>query len=257
MILNFMKKDALDMLVADVSNNLELYMSDEKWIDNYFENKGMSSYCFNSQIMVPDVELIIGDSKTDFKNAVKIYEAFRGKLNRVQASDWRLWSYLAHNIYWEYMCVRWRVNQIEKNDNEKDNAIARIRERYLSETSSKSSKGKAFVRHGIARLYWSAFLTYDEENMTNPYELTEYFLSKQDIFVGSAERSFARNKPVLLAALKVLRDQKDLQRSVIRQYFVELNQAGGIIVLDSLTKDSAMELAKRTLDNVMLEINNL
>ena len=100
MIINFMKNDALDMLTSDIPNNASLYNSNEKWIDQYFEEKGFGSYYFSSGIMVPDVELTVGDSKTDFENAVKIFEAFKGQLNPVQASDLRLWSFLAHNTYW-------------------------------------------------------------------------------------------------------------------------------------------------------------
>jgi len=60
-------------------------------------------------------------------------------------------------------------------------------------------------------------------------------LSKQDIFAVSTEHG-------------------DLKRNVIRQYFLHLNQAGGVIVLDSLSKDLAYDLAKSTLDNVMLDM---
>ena len=253
MILNFMKNDALDLLTEDINNNVVLYNSKEKWIDEYFESKGMSSYFFSSGIMVPDVELTIGDSKTDYENAVKIYEAFKGKLNPVQASDLRLWAYLAHNVYWDYMRERWAIDVPGDDDDEyteKNKLASRIGARYFY----KASKGKAFVRQGIARLYWSAYLTYDEDNTENPYELTEYFLSKQDIFAVSTERSLARNKKLLLAALRVLKDYGDLSRTVIRQYFLKLNQAGGVIVLDSLSREAALDLAKDTLEGVIDEI---
>ncbi len=257
MILNFMKNDALDMLTAEISNNVALYNLKDKWIDEYFENKGISNYYFNTGIMVPDIELTIGDSKTDYENAVKIYEAFKEKLNPVQASDLRLWAYLAHNVYWDYMRVRWAIDASSDDDDddlvgEKDKLASRIGARYFY----KASKGKAFVRQGIARLYWSAYLTYDEDTTDNPYELTEYFLSKQDIFAVSTERALARNKKLLLAALRVLKDYGDLKRPIIRKYFLRLNQAGGVIILDSLSKDSALKLAKEILNSVIIEMAN-
>lgn len=253
MILNFMKDNALDMLKSDIPNNVAQYNSKEKWVDSYFEEKGINNYFFNTGIAVPDVELIIGDSKTDGENAIRIFEAFKGSLNSVQASDLRLWAFLAHSVYWDYMRERWAIDiafEDDVDDTGKDKMVSRVGSRYFYE----SSKGKAFVRQGIARLYWSAYLTYDESNTDNPYELTEYFLSKQDIFAVSTERSLARNKDLLLAALKVLKEYGDLKRNVIRQYFLYLNQAGGIIVLDSLSRDSAYDLAKSTLDNVILEM---
>lgn len=251
MIINFMKNDALDMLTSDIPNNTSLYNSNEKWLDQYFEEKGFGSYYFSSGIMVPDVELTVGDSKTDFENAVKIFEAFKGQLNPVQASDLRLWSFLAHNTYWDYMRKRWAIDtasEEDEDDSGKDKIVSRIGSRYFY----KASKGKAFVRQGISRLYWSAFLTYDEDNKENPYEMTEYFLSKQDIFTVSTERSLARYKTLLLAALKVLKEQGDLKRSLIRSYFLNLNQAGGIIVFDSLSKQDAYDLAKKTLDELLV-----
>ena len=255
MIINFMKNDALDMLTSDIPNNASLYNSNEKWIDQYFEEKGFGSYYFSSGIMVPDVELTVGDSKTDFENAVKIFEAFKGQLNPVQASDLRLWSFLAHNTYWDYMRKRWAIDiasEEDEDDSGKDKIVSRIGSRYFF----KASKGKAFVRQGIARLYWSAFLTYDEDNKENPYEMTEYFLSKQDIFTVSTERSLARYKTLLLAALKVLKEQGDLKRSQIRSYFLNLNQAGGVVVFDSLSQQDAYELAKKTMDELLLSENN-
>lgn len=249
MVLNFLKNGALDLLVSDIPNNIERYDAKPKWIDDYFEEKGMGSYFFNSMISVPDVDLIIGDSKTDFKNAVALYSALKDTLNPVQASDLRLWAFLAHNTYWDYMRERWAIDVPEDDDEaeaEANKLVARVGSRYFF----KASKGKAFVRQGIARLYWSAHLTYDDEN-SNPFEYTEYFLSKQDIFAVSTERSLARNKTLLLAALKVLKENGDLKRKDIRQYFLRLNQAGGLLVLDSLSAASAYDLAKRTLEDVL------
>ena len=254
MLINFMKSDALDLLTADIPNNKGLYHSRDRWIDQYFEDKGFGSYSFNTGIMVPDVELIIGDSKTDYENAVKLYEAFKDQLNPVQASDLRLWAYLAHNTYWDYMRTRWAIDVAsdeEDDDTGKDKIASRIGSRYFF----KASKAKAFVRQGIARLYWSAYLTYDEENKNNPYEMTEFFLSKQDIFAVSTERSLARYKMLLLAALKVLKKHGELKRSEIRSYFLNLNQAGGVVVFDSLSKEDAYELAKRTLEETLADIS--
>ena len=250
MVLNYLKNSALGLLTSDIPDNIERYNADTKWIDDYFEEKGIGNYYFNSMISVPDVELIIGDSKTDFENAVKLYSAFKDVLNPVQASDLRLWAYLAHNTYWEYMRARWAINIPADEDEavaEANKLAARIGSRFFF----KASKGKAFVRQGIARLYWSAYLTYDDKN-SNPFEYTQYFLSKQDIFAVSTERSLARNKRMLLAALKVLKETEGLKREDIRQFFLRLNQAGGILVLDSLSENAAYNLSKRILEEVLV-----
>ena len=249
MILNYMKASALDLLVSEIPNNTDRYASKEKWIDEYFEEKGIGRYYFNSMISVPDVDLTIGDSKTDYKNSVALYSALKDALSPVQASDLRLWAYLAHNTYWDYMRERWSID-IPEDDDETETGADKLAARIGSRYFFKASKGKAFVRQGIARLYWSAYLTYDADN-SNPFEYTEYFLSKQDIFAVSTERSLARNKVLLLEALKVLKENPELKRADIRQFFLRLNQAGGLLVLDSLSPNSANELARRTLDDVM------
>ena len=169
-----------------------------------------------------------------------MYEALQGHINLVQASDLRLWAYMAHKQHWDYMHTRWKIDlpddedEMEENDTKKsstDKTIDRIGTRYFF----KASKGKAFVRHGIARLYWSVYLTYDENNENgNPYEYTEYFFSKQDIFTSITERSYARNKVLVLAALKELKKNSELSRTEVRAFLAKLNQAGAITVLDFL-----------------------
>lgn len=246
-----MKNSALDFLRNEIPNNVPLYNSQDKWIDKYFEDKGIENYSFSTGITVPDIELTIGGSETDYENAVKVYNVFKDRLTSVQASDLRLWAYLAHSVYWKYMRRRWAINLQSDDDNEDagNKLVSRIGARYFFNTS----KGKAFVRQGIARLYWSAYLTYNEKNKDNPYELTEYFLSKQDIFTVSAERSLARDKTLFLSALKILKKHGDLTRSQIRRYFLALNQAGGVIVFDSLSSDASYDLAKKTLYTVLNE----
>ena len=154
MILNFMKSSALDLLKTDISNNVARYSSKDKWIDNYFEEKKFSSYSFSTGIAVPDVELIAGDAKTDYENAVNLYEAFRDRINPVQAGDLRLWAFLAHSVYWDYMRERWAIDMVSEDEGNdetvKNKMVSRIGVRYFFG----ASMAKAFVRHGIARLYW-------------------------------------------------------------------------------------------------------
>lgn len=92
----YMKEKALDSLQKDIGVNLEKYQSGTRWIDQYFIEKETPKYYFDTGIEVPDYELIIGGPEIDFQNAKILFEAFKGKLNPVQASDLRLWAYLAH-----------------------------------------------------------------------------------------------------------------------------------------------------------------
>ena len=248
----YMKEKALDSLQKDVEDNLDRYKSGARWIDQYFIEKESPKYYFDTGIEVNDYDLVIGGPETDFQNAKTIFEAFKGKINPLQASDLRLWAYLAHVQHWDYMCNRWKIDvpdeEDEPDDDKKsprDKAISRVKTRYFFG----SSRGKAFVRQGIARLYWSAYLTYDENN-DNPYEYTEFFFSKQDIFTSITERSYARNKILIMAALKELKKHPELSREDIRLFLAKLNQAGAITVLDFLSEAQAEDLCVKLMDEV-------
>ena len=69
MKLYYMKEKALDSLQKDISDNLEKYQSDSRWIDKYFINKETPKYYFETGIEVPDYELVLGGPETDFQNA--------------------------------------------------------------------------------------------------------------------------------------------------------------------------------------------
>lgn len=243
MILKLMKNDALDLLSKDIEKNIVKYGEKEQWIDQYFENKNMYNYYYSTGIDVPDIELTYGGPQSDWINAKELYMAMK-KINVVQASDLRLWAYLTHCTYWGYMNERWNIDGNSQVEEENIKTIDKIKTRYFF-------KDKPYVRNGIARLWWGAYLTYDEKNKNNEFEYTQFFLSKQDIFASSTERSLGRNKTLLLAALKVLKPVEKINREQIREYFAQLNQAGGTIVLDALNQEQATELCKKTMENVL------
>lgn len=258
----FLKQKALDTLEKDIAENIEKYQGTEQWAESYFISKDMPNYYFDTEIEVPDYQLIIGGPETDFQNAKILYETFSQSINPVQASDLRLWAYLAHIQHWDYMNTRWKIDapdeeveeaddaQEEEQGKEKKTSANKILDRIGYRYFFKASRGKAFVRQGISRLFWSAYLTYDADN-ENPYEYTEYFFSKQDIFTSITERSYARNKILVLAALKELKAHPELGRTEIRLFLAKLNQAGAIKVLDFLDKGQAEELCAEVMTEVV------
>ncbi len=245
----YMKQKALDSLRMDIDNNLEKYQSASPWVDQYFIDKDTPKYCFDTGIEVDDYQLVLGGPETDFQNAKLVFEAFKDRLNPVQASDLRLWSYLSHAQHWDYMFTRWKIDVPDAEDDEepenekkspREKTIDRVKTRYFFG----ASRGKAFVRQGIARLYWGAYLTYDAAS-SNPYEYTEFFFNKQDIFTSITERSYARNKVLVLATLKELKKHPELSRQEIRLFLAKLNQAGAITVLDFLDSVQAEQLCEK------------
>jgi len=248
----YMKEKALDSLQKDIEANVEKYQSASRWVDQYFIEKEAPKYFFDTGIEVPDYELIIGGAETDFQNAKILFEAFNGKLNPIQASDLRLWSYLAHVQHWDYMRNRWKID-VPDEDEDPDDGKKSPREKAIERVKSRyffcNGLSKDYVRHGIARLYWSVYLTYDDSN-ENPYEYTELLFNKQDVLVNIGERSYGRNKTIALAAMKELKKYPQLSREDTRLFFAKLNQAGAITVLDFLNEEQAAELCKKLMDEV-------
>jgi hypothetical protein len=90
-----------------------------------------------------------GDTGRDVDNAPQVYE-FLGALDRANASDRRLWTYLAFAVYRDYMEKRWPLTEVR-------NWKSRVQDRWLM---LNASRGK-LVRNGISRLWWVTSLTYD------------------------------------------------------------------------------------------------
>lgn len=255
-------QNALDSLQKDIDENYVKYQLPNSWIKEYFKEKNISRYSFNANLDINDYQLVLGGPENDFQNARILFEAFKGKINPVQASDLRLWAYLAHVDHWDYMVSRWKINaldqdydDVEKKDSDDrkrilyNKAIDRIKSRYFFDHIG----SKAFVRQGIARLYWSAYLTYDATN-EDPYEYTKTLFKTQDIFTSITERSYARNRVIILAILKELKKRPQLSRDGIRRFLAKLNQAGAITVLDFLNSAQANQLCEKLMDEVYKEL---
>lgn len=248
MELYYMKQKSLELLIKDIPDNLEKYKSKDAWIDQYFVEKEMPNYFFDTGIEVCDYQLKLGGPETDIENAKILFEVYKDKLNPVQAGDLRLWSYLAHVQHWDYMQKRWNINfsdDEEPGEGDKDprkKAIAAVGRRYFYEDRGRE-------RNGLARLYWSAYLTYDETNQ-NPYEYTEFIFSKQDIFGSVFGRSYGRSKVLVLAMLKELKKYPDISREDTRLFLAKVNQAGSITVLDFLDSQQATQLCERLMCEV-------
>jgi hypothetical protein len=119
----------------------------------------------NSEFLIPTKTALY-----DFENSKIIYEAYK-TITPLQASDVRLWTYLAHTDYYAYMCKRWPGVQDKS---------ATDRSKYILDHWFISSPAQSnFLRHGIAGLWWAAHLTYDETR-TDPYELTKVIFRNLD-----------------------------------------------------------------------------
>lgn len=245
MELNYISESSLEELKVNIFSNLEKYKSKEAWIGKYFEG---FTWNFPSKIRIENIDLHMPQSSTihfDFENTKRVYTSLKG-LSIIQATDERLWAYLTHITFWNYMRKRWPVESyIDKN--KPDEAV---KERYFF----MANRDRALIRNGIARLWWYGYVSYDE-NREDPFELTKVLLSKLDIAQSLLERSFSRNPDITKAVLSVLK-QKELESSFIdrenfRSLMMYINQLGGVTILDTLDREDLEELIRKKIETLL------
>lgn len=102
----------------------------------------------------PDALKVEGTRAVDVDNAPLVHQ-YLGEMDRANASDARLWSYLALATYRVYMEKRW---PLKVSSADEDAWKRRVKDRWILHPGS-VTRGR-LVRHGIARLWWVSHLTY-------------------------------------------------------------------------------------------------
>jgi hypothetical protein len=241
MKLRYLKQASLDELKSALPSVVDRFTSEAPWLDDFFGSAGWS---LESQVVTAK-ELALaepeGNNHYDLENAKRVHECLKG-ISIAQATDERLWTYLALVPCWSYMRKRWPVENYEDKD---ASAVAQIlRERYFF----LANRDRALVRNGIARLWWYGHVSYDADR-ADPYELTKVLLDKLDVAQSLLERSFSRNPTVCKAVLNFMHQQEQQgndmsRRDVFRALMQHLNRLGGMAMLDLLSQhDIESELA--------------
>ncbi len=245
--LKYYRDDALQALIKNTELNLLRYKeSSSSWAEEFFASQEIRMPSVSMNISIPDIEFVPRDnsSRHDGDNAVLIHKALSGKISRIQACDMRFWAYLSHEpLYSNYMQKRWPIS-----------TAGTASEHYLN--------GKTIVRNGIARLFWMAEFTYNENPSLgeDPYEFTYYLGGNEDLYNQMAGSAVVRNKGTLRSVLKIMRDS-GMNENQKRLFFNKLNEAGGVMILDALEGKKADEfcerLAEDTINTKFIESNDI
>ncbi|XRG77005.1 DUF6339 family protein [Rossellomorea sp. GAMAL-10_SWC] len=237
----YIKEAYLDKLKTGLKDNKEYYYKDSPWLDEYFES---SDWCLKSKITCSNFELkqpISSRENFDVENSILIHQSL--DLNISQANDERLWVYLTHITFYEYMKNRWGINQ-EKT------TIETLKKRcYFSGTDNVK-----FARNGIARLWWAAEVTKDNLR-EDPYELTRILFSTQDVHMQLMERNFSRNTNLIKNILSVFSkmDKKDYANMEFNRDLMKyLNSLGGVTILDALDEEDIEKIIKEKLGSKLI-----
>jgi len=148
----------------------------------------------------PDPLKVEGTRAVDVENAPLVHQ-YLGEMDRANASDARLWSYLALATYRSYMEKRWPlvVSSVDA-----DAWKRRVRDRWILHTGS-VTRGR-LVRHGIARLWWVSHLTYDRmasEGIAknDPYAYAREVFKSEDRLNAIFDREVGAYPTVMRAVL--------------------------------------------------------
>ena len=170
----------------------------------------------------------------ELENTISLHSALKD-LSPSQAADERLWVWLSHGPYWEYMRHRWPVEKVDGSF-----------QRYVLEHYFLGDV-RSLVRHGLARLWWFGYSTYVKD-AEDPYALTRLLLHTTDARQSLLERKFWRNQEVLHSVLRRVQHWRanNLDFYVPRERFRRLcktfNTYGGTLLLDALNEPDIFKL---------------
>lgn len=245
--LTIFKSTFVNALWSSITANLDKYLRDDVWVS---ESSTRSAREMQTSVEVAEpllLELPVDGDYKDTENAIRFHKALR-HLTPLQARDPRLWTRLAHVEFWPYMRLRWDVSKYMAN---RERAARFVASRYFVA----QSQSRALLRHGIARLWWTAQLSYDPDR-ENPYELTTVLLSNLDITQQIVERGMGRAHNIIKGFLTFLLANRELlaggnkNRARIRRLAKHLNMYGGVCVLDLLSQAEITDVLAKELDRI-------
>lgn len=219
--------------IEDLKKKLAKNRNTNLYLGDHFEYSP-EEVLLNEEIAVPkSITLIMPEKgkrdKHDFENAKIIHEAYKG-LNHTQASDVRIWTFMSHVTFWDYMKKRCPVEEqpLEKRG-----------EYILEHWFINGLNPRTLLRHNIALLWWGAHLTYDDKR-EDPYELTRELFSMLDYTRTLLPSVQGRNNIFSRALLEYVIENKSLfnraKETRVRHLMKKLNYRGGYKLLPPLAK---------------------
>jgi hypothetical protein len=243
------KESFIQNLRLLVQANLKNYENDNVWANRIGLSSGRDLPTSVNISPFPELTLPANNDLKDAENAIQLHKSLPN-LTLLQARDPRLWTRLCHVEFWSYMRNRWPIERYLKNGEKK--AAGRILERYFIP----QSQSRSLIRNGIARLWWSAHLSFSPAR-ENPYELTQVLMSTLDITQSILERSIGRAPNIVHGFLEFLLRHKDelltggnINRLKIRKLTKYLNMYGGVSILDYLSEFQIIGLLENEYKNL-------
>lgn len=186
------------------------------------------------------------DPDNDAENARLIYEAI-GSIDRSNAADPRLWSYLSIVTLRDYMSERW---SLEKARNFKNQA----NDHWLMTTANP----RKLMRNGAARLWWVADLTCDMDlehpysaESGDPFAYTRWVMENENRRQSIFERRLGRSPKLKWAVLEAMQAMQeagkpDRSKALLKKVYLHT----GYQRLEALPDDEL----KSVVEQLLLEV---
>jgi hypothetical protein len=216
----------------DVIENMDFYRNQGGKIVYGNENT------LTSKVEIADVPPTLDPSVLeDINNAIKIYEYL--PIDNTQASDIRLWIYLTHITFKDYLLVRWPVGESGKQK--------RVIERWFL-----TGNARSLSRNAISHLWWATRLTvapwetdddyFAQLKNDDRYIYTKALLRIEDATSALMERKLSWSKRILIAILEYMRkhDEFAYKRSFYRNMLKEVVLALGYRKIMMLSFDELL-----------------
>ena len=248
MKLNFMSANEIVTIKANFASYMPYYINNDKegMLRRLHNENALQPSHIECDDFLPQLDMKSSNyDASDLQNIQVIYEALKDVITPSIACDERFWAGLAHDYLWEYVQYR-RKNELTTNN------PAAVELSYFFTYGGKRS---AHI-HCISRLWWAGFLTYDNANTKNHFELTKVIFSwafPSNILLMSSS-NMTTNKNLLLGVLRSLKKRQEHGEKPERYRMVEalkyLNGMGAVTLVDMLSSDEVEQLVDSHLNSL-------
>ncbi|MBO4690828.1 MAG: hypothetical protein J5621_08130 [Paludibacteraceae bacterium] len=161
-------------------------------------------YLDNFEVKREKLSEMLKPGRSNLDCAISLYEAFPD-LTPMLAAYEPFWFYWAHTELFEYLRNRWTNIEVSRDgvENSEEQQIEYIQEYWFPDSSKP-------VRSWLSGLWWSVYLTVDENDEKDKYRLTRILFKQEDL----RTRTFGtyllfRHKPAAIATLRFIEEHMD------------------------------------------------
>lgn len=241
-------KSRYDQELKDsIKDNTKFYLG---YNDYALPNEENGTLTSNIEIS-DDVPILSASPDDDINDAIKVFEYL--PIDETAASDPRLWSYLTHVTFKNYVSNRWPI----ANDDNIEKTTKKIEERWFT-----SGNARSLRRNAISRLWWGARLTvapwehdgyFDILEDADRYKYTRVLMEVEDLASAIVERpQLSSSSRLLIAVLEYLATEGETakKRAFYREFLKEVILTLGYRKIMTLNLDELLS----ELNDIGLEV---